>query len=171
MCSFIWTSLCLWYCHYIQNERHSIHWSLDPITNTRHSTGHDKIIHMTTPYSCQGGTCLDSSQVYRFSNTGVKGNSHMDPMLGHRLRRWPNIEPTMGQRLVFTGLITNLLRSSNVGLMLGHRLRRWSNFEPTCGWVSHDFLVPCRDYCFVGSIPVGFFGIWKVRFKSHLVYL
>ena len=60
------------------------------------------------------------------------------------LRRWPNIEPTMGQRLVFTGLITNLLRSLNVGLMLGQRLRRWSNIEPTCGYVSHDFLVPCR---------------------------
>ena len=24
-------------------------------------------------------------------------------MLGHRLRRWPNIKPTVGQLLVFTG--------------------------------------------------------------------
>ena len=24
-------------------------------------------------------------------------------MLGHRLRRWPNIEPTMGECLVFDG--------------------------------------------------------------------
>ena len=25
-------------------------------------------------------------------------------MLGHRLRRWPNIEPTLGQCIVFVGL-------------------------------------------------------------------
>ena len=25
-------------------------------------------------------------------------------MLGHRLRRWPNISPTLGQRLAFVGI-------------------------------------------------------------------
>ena len=50
-------------------------------------------------------------------------------MLDHRLRRWPNIKPT-------------LVQSPNVGLMLDHRLRRWPNIKPTlvqspmfAGWV------------------------------------
>ena len=29
-------------------------------------------------------------------------------MLGHRLRRWPNIEPTLGQRLVFASQTTSV---------------------------------------------------------------
>ena len=31
---------------------------------------------------------------------------NVGPMLGHRLRRWPNIEPTFGECVVFGVLIT-----------------------------------------------------------------
>ena len=77
-------------------------------------------------------------------------------LLGHRLRRWPNLKspldqcsmdtvctrwadldiytsrsivPTLGERLVFA----NTRRSPNVGTVLAHRLRRWPNIEPTLG--------------------------------------
>ena len=50
-------------------------------------------------------------------------------MLVHRLRRWPNIETTLRQRM--TSIAANTTHSPNVSLMLGHRLRRWPNIKPT----------------------------------------
>ena len=37
---------------------------------------------------------------------------NVGPMLGHRLRRWPNIGPTLGRCLVFAGLLPKLCRFS-----------------------------------------------------------
>ena len=35
--------------------------------------------------------------------TWKKRSSNAGIMLGHRLRRWPNITPTLDKRLMFTG--------------------------------------------------------------------
>ena len=43
-------------------------------------------------------------------------------MLGQRLRCWPNIEGTLGQRLVFADKL--LTRKPNVGLMLRQRRKQ-----------------------------------------------
>ena len=54
----------------------------------------------------------------------------------HRLRRWPNIETTLGQFIVLAGMFllaykpTNTKRSPDDGTMLAHRLRRWPNIVP-----------------------------------------
>ena len=57
-------------------------------------------------------------------------------MLVHRLRRWPNITPTLVEFFVYTGedlssAVENM--TANVGVMLVHRLRRWPNITPTLG--------------------------------------
>ena len=78
-------------------------------------------------------------------------------MLGQRLRRWPNITPTLVHRLVFasyspanathrphvgpmvdrcvvfasSALPANTRHRAIVGSMLVHRLRRWPNIKPT----------------------------------------
>ena len=73
-------------------------------------------------------------------------------MLGQRRRRWANINPAIGQRVVFAGSApgkqsqTHLLqvykdtdnqeRWPNVGLVLGQRRRRWASVVdggPTSG--------------------------------------
>ena len=51
-------------------------------------------------------------------------------MLAHRLRRFPNIKPTIGQTCA---VCANTIYSPKVGSMLAHRLRRCSNIEPTLG--------------------------------------
>ena len=67
-------------------------------------------------------------------------------MLCHRLRRWPNIDPTFAQSLVFAGdrlfvVIrcshisaalfnpANTILWNNAVLMLGQRRRRWANIK------------------------------------------
>ena len=49
-------------------------------------------------------------------------------MLAHRLRRWPNIEPTHGQWPVLLG---NPLSQDEhrPNVQLGHRPRRWSAID------------------------------------------
>ena len=37
-------------------------------------------------------------------------------MLAHRLRRWPNIKPALGQRLVFAGITTDDLAFSSASI-------------------------------------------------------
>ena len=68
-------------------------------------------------------------------------------MLDQRQRRWPNINPALGQRLVFTERescrlfeqpvdIPSRYRPS-VGIMLGERRRRWASIKPAynvSGW-------------------------------------
>ena len=74
-------------------------------------------------------------------------------MLVHRLRRWPNIEPTQDQRVYRAGCLSeiyvhlyvdhgclgpvtspaNLRRLPKVGSMLGQRRRRWANIDLTLG--------------------------------------
>ena len=58
-------------------------------------------------------------------------------MLGRRRRRWFNIQPTLGQCIVLTGLLRglhhhpeNMTHSPNVELMLGQRRRRWVIIRP-----------------------------------------
>ena len=53
-------------------------------------------------------------------------------MLAHRLRRWANIKPAIGQRVVFAGkaLLATLSHWPNAGLMLGRRRTRWANIKP-----------------------------------------
>ena len=57
-------------------------------------------------------------------------------MLVHRLRRWPNIETALVQRLVLAGVFVRYfvmkheILADDGGLMLVHRLRRWPNIEP-----------------------------------------
>ena len=38
-------------------------------------------------------------------------------MLGHRLRRWPNIETTLDSRLVLAGLPTHILHAQSDALL------------------------------------------------------
>ena len=45
-------------------------------------------------------------------------------MLGHRLRRWPNIKKTFGQCFVFSRIAFLVY---NIDTMLDQRLRRWTN--------------------------------------------
>ena len=40
-----------------------------------------------------------------FKSANTKQSPAVDSMLAHRLRRWSNIEPTVGECLVFAGLI------------------------------------------------------------------
>ena len=43
-----------------------------------------------------------------YKETSILANTMRWPIaeltMGHRLRRWPNISPTLGQRLLFDGL-------------------------------------------------------------------
>ena len=48
-------------------------------------------------------------------------------MLGHRPQRWPNLKPSLDERVVFVGF--KLISVSD--LLLGHRLRRWPNINPS----------------------------------------
>ena len=52
-------------------------------------------------------------------------------MLDHRLRRWANINPTLGRDGFDMQYPVNTKRSSNVGTMLGQRRRQWANIVPT----------------------------------------
>ena len=58
-------------------------------------------------------------------------------LLGHCLRRWPNIKPTMGQRFVFAGMYSNLTNKQVILnrclFMLGQRFRRCTNIKLTLG--------------------------------------
>ena len=83
------------------------------------------------------------------SITAVKARrwSNVDLMFGHRLRRWPNIKPTLSQRLLFAEMIqfpitpTNWRRWADIDLMLVHRLRRWPSIKPAlvqCLWHLSD---------------------------------
>ena len=77
-------------------------------------------------------------------------------LLAHRLRRWPNNNPTLGECLVFAGhppntptrcrfhdesrvrmavwrYPANTKHWTNVRLLLGRRRRRWPNINPTLG--------------------------------------
>ena len=38
-----------------------------------------------------------------FSPANARRSPNVESMLAHRLRRWPNTDPTLGQRLVFAG--------------------------------------------------------------------
>ena len=61
-------------------------------------------------------------------------------MLVQRRRQWANINPALGQRLVFAVQLqenmrrrlypANTTRWPDVGLMLGQCLRRWPNIKP-----------------------------------------
>ena len=55
-------------------------------------------------------------------------------MLGHRLRRWPNIKTTLVQGLVFIGFLkrrtSDTLNWAYVGSAWSERLRRWFDIEP-----------------------------------------
>ena len=78
-------------------------------------------------------------------------------MLCHRLRHWPNIEPALGQCIVFAGMVVsppttrstpaNTRRSPIAGLMLIHRRRRWTNIKPALphclGTPSHTWQSVC----------------------------
>ena len=51
-------------------------------------------------------------------------------MLGQRLRRWPNIEPTMGKCTMFEGKSScpaNTKHLYNIYTTPAQRLRRWPN--------------------------------------------
>ena len=71
---------------------------------------------------------------YEYLLTDIRGmfvTTH--PVLGQRRRRWPNINPTLGQLPVFAGKVGNLenfRHCPNVGLMLVNRLRDWHNIKP-----------------------------------------
>ena len=84
-------------------------------------------------------------KIYRvFVSSGLKCVSVV-PLPGNanekttkNLWRWPNIKPTVGQRLVFAWRVhrekrwsrwSNMRRRSNVDLMLAHRLRRRPNIK------------------------------------------
>ena len=43
-------------------------------------------------------------------------------MLAHRLRRWPNIKPTFGQRLVLAGIIVLFQKTHQDNSIYLHRL-------------------------------------------------
>ena len=43
---------------------------------------------------------LLAHRLRRWPNVGL--------LLAHRLRRWPNSKPTLGQRLMFAGLVSTL---------------------------------------------------------------
>ena len=68
--------------------------------------------------------------------------------MSHRRRRWPNIETTLAQFLVFPGMAyidlgknipvhtilyypRTLRKQTNAGLMLGQRLQCWLNIKTT----------------------------------------
>ena len=51
-------------------------------------------------------------------------------MPDHRLRRWPSITLTLGERLVFPA---NTKTQPNVGGIADHRLRRWPKITLTLG--------------------------------------
>ena len=66
-------------------------------------------------------------------------------MLVHRLRRWPNMKPTLAQYIVSAGdyYPENTRHGSNIVSMLDQRLRRWPSIDPpsdSCivfaGWMS-----------------------------------
>ena len=48
-----------------------------------------------------GCRCVDARELWHHANT--RRSSNVGLMLGHRLRRWPNIDPPFGKRLVFAG--------------------------------------------------------------------
>ena len=56
-------------------------------------------------------------------------------MLGHCLRCWPSIEPTLGRCLVLGRLVWSVCQQTphfgtSVVLMLVHRLRGWPHINP-----------------------------------------
>ena len=69
-----------------------------------------------------------------------------ESMLAHRLRRWPNLAPALGQYIVFN--VVRFIISPKVGVMLAHRLRRWPNITPTL----FECFVPTRGYQTDGKI-------------------
>ena len=61
-------------------------------------------------------------------------------MFVHRLRRWPNIKPTLTQCLVLAGACTTKPAAQQTRgvkpvlmLMLGQRLRWWASIAPALG--------------------------------------
>ena len=68
----------------------------------------------------------------------------------HRLRRWPSIVLTLGERLVFAGYLPN------VKSMLGRRLRRWPIIA-SCG--------VCWDVVVAQSTPMQY-GTTRLNLSS-----
>ena len=79
----------------------------------------------------------------------TRHSANVVSMLCHRLRRWPNIDPTLAQSLVFAGdRLFVVIRCSHISaalfnpantilwnndvLMLGQRRRRWANIKKHC---------------------------------------
>ena len=53
-------------------------------------------------------------------------------MLGRRRRRRPNIEPTLGQRIVFAGVPHQTSNKYYVNVAMGQRrCERWANIKTT----------------------------------------
>ena len=108
-------------------------------------------IWICTPSGYKGGRWREWFRAIRIKLLQViPANTRRWPsvwlILAHRLRRQPNIIPTLGQRLVFAGMAAvvavNTLTASttlpantklwiNVVLMLGQRRRRWANIKAT----------------------------------------
>ena len=52
----------------------------------------------------------------------IPANTRRSPnvglLLAHRLRRWPNINPTLGERLVFAGIFTSLTFTADLNQII-----------------------------------------------------
>ena len=106
-------------------------------------------------------------------------------MLGKRRGQWANINPPLGQRLVFTGTTSSQKQQNipdyNANLMLGQRHRRWANIKPTLSphvvkietyTANHDYIVVFILFhqVLLGMKCVKFTNVWPQIEQILLIF-
>ena len=61
------------------------------------------VLNMKTERRYQGPGCIATTTAGALP-ANTRHSPNVGSMAGHRLRRWPNMEPTVDERLVFAGL-------------------------------------------------------------------
>ena len=88
-------------------------------------------------------------------------------MLGHRLRRWPNITPTSGQHLVFAKLA-----SRDLSVTMAMYIREWLNISSvihmaTASWIYDFFMWIYEKLHFETHLKQYAFLKWRNSNNSH----
>ena len=74
-------------------------------------------------------------------------------MLAHRLRRWPNIEPTLGERLVFAEMGISMCMYIHEAEGRGMRRQAWRFSVQTPHWYFRPKLGCCYSYYLAHKLP------------------